>query len=92
MKAIFYDRKNKCEVSSDQLMEISLWETYAAVDNEGFAPGTPVKTLTDEYGEGCLSISTRRIGELGYKSDNCPSYKNWDYWCNTSDLVFLRLE
>lgn len=32
------------------------------------------------------------IGEFAYKSENCPSYKNWDLYLMESDLVFLRCE
>lgn len=92
MRAVFYDRKNRQEVGSDQLMSIKLMESYAAVDDEGFSQGTPVKTLTEKYGEDCLSIATRQIATLGYKSEKCPSYCNWDLWLNESDLVFLRMD
>lgn len=92
MKAIFYDRKNKCEVSSEDIFKIDMYESYAVVDDEGFKPGTSVKEITDKYGANCLSFSRRIVGEFGYKSKKCPESNNWDNWCNTSDLVFLRLE
>jgi hypothetical protein len=32
------------------------------------------------------------LGEYGYKSEECPSYMNWDKHCMLTDLVFLRFE
>lgn len=40
--------------------------------------------------DGYCTVDT--IGTLGYKSKYCPSYKNWDLWCNLVDLVVLRIE
>jgi hypothetical protein len=34
MKAIFYDRKNKREVSSEELMSINFTQTFATVDSD----------------------------------------------------------
>jgi hypothetical protein len=87
MIAIFYDRKNKREVSSGQLMEAKLMEEILTVDGNGckdFAIYHP-----DRYE---AFITERMVGELAYKSPNCPKHKNWDVWTNTVDLVFLRME
>lgn len=92
MNAIFYDRKNKCEVSANDLLTIKLVESYAGVDDEGFSVGTPIHTVTKKYGHDCLFVGERIVSEFGYKSKNCPSYCNWDFHCNYSDLVFLRFE
>ena len=92
LDSVFYDRKNHCEVRASQLMAINLVESYAAVDDEGFGPGTAVKTLTEKYGEDCLVIATRKVSAYGYKSPKCPDYCNWDFHCNLQDLIFLRLE
>lgn len=92
MIAVFYDRKNKCEVTSNKLTRIRLQSDYAAIDNEGYPSGTPVHELIDKYGKEHLLIATKTIGEVGYKTENCPDYKNWDNWCMESDLIFLRLE
>ena len=92
MIVLFYDRKNKRQVRSDQLMSINLCESYAAVSDEGFGPGTPVKTLTDKYGDECLVIATRILATIGYKSENCPKYCNWDLWTTINDLIFLNFE
>ena len=40
MKAIFYDRKNKREVSSGQLMGTKLVEEYVVVDGDGCSNNT----------------------------------------------------
>jgi hypothetical protein len=88
MIAVFYDRKNKCEVHSDQLMSINLMSSYAAIDCEGEADGTPVSRLINPE----LYKTTDCIADIGYKSPNCSASSNWDFWCKLGDLVFLRLE
>ena len=92
MKAVFYDRKNRQEVSNEQLMSINFVRSFAAVDDEGFPPGTPIQTLVDKYGPETVVIATEQIGSLGYKSKNSSPHCNWDLWCNESDLIFLRME
>jgi hypothetical protein len=32
------------------------------------------------------------IGDLGYRSPDCPNFKNWDMDTSINDLVFLRFE
>jgi hypothetical protein len=91
MIAVFYDRKNKCEVRSDQLMSInlmSLMSSYAGINCEGEKDGTPVSKLMDKE----LYKVTEVIGDVGYKSPKCADFHNWDFWCKLGDLVFLRLE
>lgn len=88
MKAIFYDRRNKQEVSSDKLMPINLIEEYVTVDGDGCPDHTPYNPKKFD------SLVTRKtLGELGYldgrKQDHI-SY--WNIWTNLNDLVFLRLE
>lgn len=90
--SVFYDRKNKCEVKHTDLIQIKLISYYAGLDNEGFAVGTPTKTLTDKYGDDLMFVAEEQISEFGYKSNNCPDYMNWDNHCNYADLVFLRFE
>lgn len=87
MKAIFYDRKNKREVSSDQLMGTKLVEEYVVVDGDGYPNNTRFDPNNYES-----FIKERTIGELGYKSEKCDKIYNWDLWTNTNELVFLRLE
>ena len=87
MKAIFYDRKNKREVSSDQLIATKLVEEYLTVDGDGCSKNTRFDPSKFES-----FIKERTIGELGYKSEKCDKIYNWDLWTNTSELVFLRLE
>ena len=48
MKAIFYDRKNKREVSNDQLMPINLVEEYAGVDSDGPFVSTGLRLVHGE--------------------------------------------
>lgn len=92
MIVLFYDRKNKCQVKSTELMPINLIKTFAGVDSEGYPRGTPVKTITKKYGEDCLFVSEEVMSTYGYKSVGCPDHCNWDNHCNVQDLVFLGLE
>lgn len=86
MKAVFYDRKNKREVINDQLMEINLRERYCVIDAEEYRSGKWDPSKHQGY------IQERQIASLGYKSEKCPSYCNWDLYLNPEDLIFLRLE
>ena len=92
MKVIFYDRKNRQEVSNEQLMNINLVRSFAAIDDEGYTPGTLVSKLVEMYGDEVMVVATEKIGSLGYKSKDCAPRCRWDLWCNESDLVFLRVE
>ena len=92
MIAVFYDRKNKREVTSDKLVKIRLINEYASVDGEGCAPGTSVKYITDKYGDERLTLSQKLEGEIGYASPACENWLEWDLWCMQSDLIFLRLD
>lgn len=89
---VFYDRKNNCEVRSIDIRSIDLVKYRAGIDNEGYSQGTPIKTLTDKYGEETHFIVEEVVSEFGYKSSTCLDSHNWDNHCNYSDLVFLRFE
>lgn len=78
MKAIFYDRKHNCEVSNEELMLINLVVDLVNCTNDDF--------------NGIDSYHEYQLGELGYKSENCPDYRNWDIAVMYTDLVFLRFE
>lgn len=92
MKVIFYDKRNRQEISSDQLIKINLRETKLSIDNQGYQDGTPLQTLMDNFGKDSIKIYSDQIGSIGYKSKICPGHMNWDRWLNESDLIFLRLE
>lgn len=80
MKAIFYDKKNKREVSSDELMPTNVVRTIVGADDQFFRDEDsrfPIEEV---------------IGNLCYKTEECPSYQNWDKFLMETDLVFLRLE
>jgi hypothetical protein len=55
---------------------------------------------SDEYRSGVwqgqekhpLYYQEEKIGTLGYKSENCPGYQNFDLFCNVEDLVFLDIQ
>ena len=87
MKAVFYDRKNKRQVTSEELMSTNLVEVYTVCDSEEFSSGK-------WHGQDIhpLHYKERQIANLGYKSEKCPSHCNWDLYCRDEDLVFLRME
>lgn len=86
MIAVFYDRKNRCCVGSDQLMTINLVETSLVIDNEGAAGEWQGRKKQKAF------IKEDQIADLGYKSDKCPTSQNWDKHTTLNDLVFLRLQ
>lgn len=87
MKAIFYDRRNKRTVSSDQLVPTNFVEVYMVADSEEYHSGE-----WQGQQKHPLYYKERQIANLGYKSENCPSHCNWDLYCRDEDLVFLRME
>jgi len=87
MDAVFYDRKNKLEVTSSELMEINFVEVGLFIDSEEFRTGEwqgPAKHPA--------YLKEKKLGTLGYKSKDCPKNCNWDMSMMESDLVFLRLD
>lgn len=121
MDVVFYDRKNKREVSNEQLCHINIVRCFAAIDEDDtFVPtgrrltpmGEPV--TREEYTEGVakgwyetipawnqlkvektpmvIHSVDEVVSDIGYKSENCPEYQNWDLHCLANDLVFLRFE
>jgi len=106
MIVVFYDRKNKRIVRSNQLFSTNVVaEVIQGDSQESSMLKEPLNKLleSDVYvGEdasetptpapGLLSWHTIQLGDVGYKSEKCPSYQNWDMHCMTSDLVFLDLE
>jgi len=87
MKALFYDRKNKRNVSSDELLPINFVEVYMVSDSEEYSSG-----IWQGQDMHPLYYKERQIANLGYKSENCPKHSNWDFYCKDEDLVFLRME
>jgi len=96
MKAIFYDRKNKLEVTSEQLKPIKLVRNQLCYDHDhegaldSLPPGADM-SQGDPRLEG-FYVRSEPVAELGYRSEKCPTYVNWDLSCNLSDLVFLKLD
>jgi len=80
---VFYDKVHHREVKLSQLIRIKLYNNIVG-STEDQAGG---KAIIDE-----LIVTQKVISTLAYKSDDCPSYKNWDCHLNESDLIFLRLE
>ena len=87
MKVIFYDRKNKREVSNEQLMSINFVEVYMVCDSDEYKSG-----VWQGQKKHPLCYQERQIANLGYKSENCPDICNWDLYCKEEDLIFLRVE
>lgn len=102
MDVVFYDRKNRREVRLSQLVRINLQSEYLSGDSQdhprSFDDLKPDDVIDPKTGEavghcpGRLWFSPVIAGDVGYKSEKCPSYQNWDLYCLESDLVFLRLE
>lgn len=87
MIAVFYDRKNRCTVTSEQLMTINLCQSRlrvitAAAHGSEWQGRKKEKTFIDE----------EQVANLGYQSPKCPTSQNWDVYTTINDLVFLRLE
>lgn len=102
MIAIFYDRKNRRVVRSDQLVQTSVVAEVIQGDSQD--PPESFKDLEWEWVSfdeseggggthlpGRLSWHTIQLGTLGYKSPNCPKHLNYDLYCSEADLVFLEL-
>lgn len=90
MVVVFYDRKNKREVRSDQLFKAPVHHDVLSVDvDQADEVARPLKSF--QYGSEIL-VTSEILWNLGYKSADCPSYLNYDMNLNESDLVFLRLE
>jgi hypothetical protein len=81
--AVFYDRKHHCEVTSAQLCGAKVVESYASCGDADDKQRPALEELWN---------SSRLVGDLGYKTPDCPKYQNWDRYLMTGDLVFLRLE
>ena len=79
IKVIFYDRKYDCEVSNDQLVFVNVQTDVISTDRED--------DIVEDRG-----YHTLQLGEVGYKSEDCDSFRNWDRFLMVSDLVFLRFE
>lgn len=87
MVAVFYDKKNKTEVRSDQLMPIKFVETTLVVDAEEIESGRWAGNKKQP-----AYLTTKTLATIGYKSKDCPKACNWNKYLNESDLVFLRLD
>lgn len=83
LNVVFWDRKNKREVRSSQLMFTNVVQHYVTCCDADDAPRPALEELSN---------TQQVIGEIGYKSESCPSYCNWDLYSMEVDLVFIRLE
>jgi len=81
LEAVFYDRKNDREVTNRQLCPINFVQDLAVIDDQERSMKYPI--------HGCFTL---KLGEFGYKSENCDSFRNWDLWTTLNDLVFLRFD
>lgn len=78
MIAIFYDTKNKCEVNSKQLMRINFVTDLLSTDSDDHSS--------------TIGYHRMQLGNIGWRTKECPSCQNWDKWTLEENLVFLRLE
>jgi hypothetical protein len=87
VEVVFYDRKNHREVKASQLCQINYVETSLVIDSEEFRGGEwQGQSVHPAY------LQERRVASLGYCSESCPPYRNWDLTAVPEDLVFLRFE
>lgn len=87
MDVVFYDRKNERKVRASELMLINLVEMRLVIDSEEYTDGEWLGP--DKHP---AYLKEHKLGTLGYKSEKCPKYCNWDMWLLQSDLVYLRIE
>lgn len=87
MNAIFYDRKNKREVSSSQLMEIKLTQTFITVDSDDTKIPTG-RRVSPETGERMTYIQFKDAFERGHFNqsaleDHNPNWYSWEEEMNS---------
>lgn len=80
--AVFYDRANGREVTSDELTIAPCYR--ARITYTGDDERVPDPRLLRN-----VSVVS---SELAYRTKRCPAYQNFDMHTNTNDLVFVRLE
>ncbi len=80
-RVVFYDKKNRGEVNSEDLMPINFVRQSVVVEDE-----RDVETGGPFYSEDIV------MGNIGYKADKADKYRNFDRYCMESDLVFIRFE
>ena len=99
MDVLFYDRKNKRNVKLSQLVRTRLIADLIQGDpqEEDMLKGDLSDLMEREIIDGrefpgILSWHPQVLGEVAYKTEDCPDYMNFDKYCLISDLVFLDLE
>jgi hypothetical protein len=86
MCVLFYDRKNKRQVSSHELMPTKVVKVYMTADSDEYSSGP---WLGQEKHP--LYYTEEVLGTLAYKSGDCPD-QNWNMFCSVKDLVFLDIK
>jgi hypothetical protein len=92
LDAVFYDRRHKREVRSSQLCVTRLVVPLVAADPHDPPTKFEFDKPESEYDIPLMWSHDLVIGDLGYRSPDCPNFKNWDMDTSINDLVFLRFE
>lgn len=85
MDVLFYDRKNKRQVKLSELVWSNCQDTRLSIDSEEYNSGEWQQNKHKAY------LRQVQTSELGYKTDSCPDYMNYDIDLMQSDLVFLEI-
>jgi hypothetical protein len=92
LDAVFYDRSNKREVRSSQLCEVRVGVPLVAANPHDPPDKFEFHNPVDEYDHPLMWSHNLILGEVGYRSDKCSEFMNFDTYTMLSDLVFLRFE
>jgi len=77
-------------VTSESLSLDSFNEVQQALDPNFI--GEDWNMWKEEKTPKVLHLKEKLVSNLGYKSENCPNYQNWDLYTTIDSLVFLRFE
>ncbi len=78
MIALFYDKKNKRQVTSDQLMKINYVENYATIDTDGEYVNTGRKILPNSFEAITLDQYNRIKKDKYYEESFQCELPKWD--------------
>ena len=92
LDAVFYDRRHGREVRSSELCVTRLVVPLIAANPHDPPTKFEFDTPESEYDTPLMWSHDLVIGDLGYRSEDCPKFKNWDMDTSINDLVFLRFE
>jgi hypothetical protein len=93
MKVVFYDRENKREVSSEQLMRTRVVRDIAVGDSNDMIP-TGRKLRPDTYEPLTYEVFLKEKEDEGFNLENSHQFldKEWEQWKSeyTPRVLYLR--